>query len=451
MKTKFLIGGVVISLLLGWMQTAMAAGPPAMTITSGETRAGEAVTLTVGIKQNAGIAACLLYLYYDTSVFDVDPSSDLAAGGDFGSTGGLIGNTIAAAKANGRYDGAEDKDGVLVLWYNGSGQNTTGDGTVLTVTLHTRADAPEGVYEVELDYSKDDTCDEAGQALSLQTASGTVTVTGEDGVPGHVDTAKPNVSDGQNKDQPGEDQTADESAEPLTPDQDAPAESGSDSTAPQPADGGGSATDQTELTGITTGTDSETSAEVTAPITYSDVSGHWAEKYIERATELGLVNGMNGLYCPDDDMTRAQLVTILWRAMGSQTPTGPASFTDLDPEQPWYLDAVAWAEENGVVNGVGGGRFDPDANVTREQLMTILHRLSGKPSGLEMLLSGIYDQQFEDSGAVSDWAKAAVYWSIYKEIICGEASASVGQALAPTAAANRAQIAVMMVRYLEQQ
>jgi hypothetical protein len=104
-----------------------------------------------------------------------------------------------------------------------------------------------------------------------------------------------------------------------------------------------------------------------------------------------------------------------------------------------------------VVNGVGGDRFDPDGPVSREQLVTILHRLAGTPSGMETMLTGAYDSQYPDSGTVSDWAKAALYWSIYSDIYCGQTSPAVGQTLAPAVAADRAQIAVMMVRYLDRE
>jgi hypothetical protein len=182
-------------------------------------------------------------------------------------------------------------------------------------------------------------------------------------------------------------------------------------------------------------------------VLFSDVSGNWAESYIAKAASLGLVEGYNGQYRPNDSMTRAELVTILWRASGCPAPTTESSFTDLT--QTWYLDAVAWAEETGVINGVGHDRFSPSGEVTREQLVTILHRLAGTPTGMEALLTGVYDSQYSDSGDVSSWAKEALYWSVYSEIYCGEASTSVGQTLAPAAAASRAQIAVMMVRYLE--
>ena len=131
-----------------------------------------------------------------------------------------------------------------------------------------------------------------------------------------------------------------------------------------------------------------------ADAAFKDVSGHWAEEYILQAGERSLVQGYNGLYRPDDTMTRAELVTVLWRASGEPEPKGTASFTDLT--QDWYKKAVAWAEENAVVNGVAPGKFNPDGNVTREQVAAILFRLSGSTSGMELMFTSIYDDYYAD-------------------------------------------------------
>lgn len=183
---------------------------------------------------------------------------------------------------------------------------------------------------------------------------------------------------------------------------------------------------------------------------FTDIVGHWAESYIDEAAALGLINGMaEGIYNPNGTMTRAQFVTILWRSQGSPEPNGPSSFTDLGANSGWYADAVAWAEQNSVVNGVAVGQFDPNGSVTREQIATILHRMSGAVSGDGQQYASIYEQAFSDAASVGSWAKEAVWWAVYHEIWCGVNSPDVGSLLAPTQSANRAQIAVMMVRYLD--
>lgn len=183
---------------------------------------------------------------------------------------------------------------------------------------------------------------------------------------------------------------------------------------------------------------------------FTDVSGHWAEGYILQAVDLQLVEGYMGKYRPNDTMTRAEFVTILWRAVGKPEPTTKADFTDLDLGQQWYHKAVAWAAENEIVGGVGNNRFQPNGAVTREQIAAILHRMAGKPAGMELLLTGVYDDIFEDSDNISTWAKDAVYWSVYNAILSGVASADVDTTLMPYQPATRAQIAVTIVRYLQQ-
>jgi hypothetical protein len=461
------VGSFLLAAILAilWCPVASAAATPTLSISSGEVSAGSSVTLTVSIADNPGLAATLIYIYYDTSVFTVSPDRDVAAAGSFRSSGGLIGNTIATARTNGRYDGDDGKDGVLALWYNGSGLNTTASGSMLTVTLHANAEAANGDYTVEAGYSASNTCDASGQKITLRTSVSTVTVTGgaqaatgsQSGSQNTSQNANQNGS--QNGSQSGSQNAEQNASQTTTGSQSGSQNGGQDASAePLPGDSGasapngsGTATDSgsqsNESANETADQTADETGETATAVLFSDVSGNWAESYIEKAASLGLVEGYNGLYRPNDSMTRAELVTILWRASGSPAPTADASFTDLT--QTWYLDAVAWAEETGVVNGVGHGWFSPDGEVTREQLVTILHRLAGTPTGMEALLTGVYDSQYSDSSEVSTWAKAALYWSIYSEIYCGEASTSVGQTLAPAAAASRAQIAVMMVRYLE--
>ena len=90
--------------------------------------------------------------------------------------------------------------------------------------------------------------------------------------------------------------------------------------------------------------------------------------------ENGITGGTgNGLFSPDAPCTRAQAVTFLWRAAGSPEPKSVSTFVDV-PADAYYAKAVAWAVENGITTGVGGGRFDPNATCTRAQIVTFLFR-----------------------------------------------------------------------------
>lgn len=370
-------------LLLGALAVgSFAANTPEVTVSSGSVKAGETVDLTVTMSGNPGMAAYMLYIYYDTDTFAVDPSRDISAGSDFAG-GILLGNDLETARKNSDEPvGDSSKDGVLALWCNSTGTNTTKNGSMLRIRLQAKDTAANGSYTISLGYDADNTINEDGGKVALQVSGGTVTVTGG---------------------------AADKPEHPA---------GAVDSTG-----GGGGVVD------------------------FSDIAGNWAEDYIVEANAQGLVYGYNSVYRPNDTMTRAEFVTILYRACGSPKPAKAASFTDLT--QTWYRDPIAWAEENQVVNGVGNGKFDPGGPVTREQLVTILFRLSGGQSGMESMFTSAYDDAYTDAGQISAYAKPAVYWSIYHEILCGQQSLTVPATLAPRAAATRAQIAVMIVRYLD--
>lgn len=136
---------------------------------------------------------------------------------------------------------------------------------------------------------------------------------------------------------------------------------------------------------------------------YHDVdTGRWYHEGIDYAIAHGLMNGVgNGMFEPGSSMTRAMLVTVLWRYAGS--PAGWENpFTDV-PNGSWFTQAVAWAAENGIVNGVGNNKFEPDSNITREQMAAILFRYAAK-SGFDTSARGNLDQ-YPDRGDVSGYAE----------------------------------------------
>ena len=98
------------------------------------------------------------------------------------------------------------------------------------------------------------------------------------------------------------------------------------------------------------------------------------------AVQEGITSGTDAThFSPNASCTRAQIVTFLWRAAGSPEPKNMSSFTDV-PADSYYAKAVAWAVENGITGGTGDGKFSPDATCTRAQAMTFLYRASGSPA-----------------------------------------------------------------------
>ena len=178
---------------------------------------------------------------------------------------------------------------------------------------------------------------------------------------------------------------------------------------------------------------------------YTDATGHWAEWYINSATEEGLFKGdEDGLFNPEDNVTRAQFVTVLWRMAGSPAVDAEVPFVDIDGQIDEFRAAIAWGYKNGFINGVSEMTFEPDGFLTREAAMKILHGYSGGQSGMEMMLASVYNGYFEDSEAISSWAKSSMWWGVYYKLIAGTTKTTIS----PQDTATRAQIAKILVNYI---
>lgn len=179
---------------------------------------------------------------------------------------------------------------------------------------------------------------------------------------------------------------------------------------------------------------------------FTDTVGHWGETYISEAAARRLFSGYgDGRFGPDDPMTRAQFVTVLWRMAGRPGGEEETPFTDIGGESAEFRGAIAWAYHMGYVNGISEDRFSPSGLLTREQAMKILFYFAGGVSGDEAELYDVYDRGYADSAAISSWAKEPMYWGVYNRIIAG-----VGDGrLDPQGTATRAQLAKILIVYLE--
>ena len=171
---------------------------------------------------------------------------------------------------------------------------------------------------------------------------------------------------------------------------------------------------------------------------FTDVpTNKWYAEYVEYVNDRGWMNGIgNNLFGPDDTLERAMVATVLYRKAGSPAVAAPSTFTDV-PAGKWYSNAVAWAQANGVVNGVSATEFAPSQNVLREELVTMIWRGAGSPVVAEDHL-----KNFPDAGSVRAYAKAAFNWAIANNIIGG----SNGKLL-PQDNATRAEFAKIMTQY----
>ena len=180
------------------------------------------------------------------------------------------------------------------------------------------------------------------------------------------------------------------------------------------------------------------------PLPFTDVAeSDWFYDAVRYAYENGLMGGVgDNLFAPNHPTTRAQLVTILYRLEGEPEVSGQSGFTDVEADT-WYTDAVAWAAEEGVVNGVSETQFAPGNNITREQLATILFRYA-QAKGCDVSpradLSG-----FPDAGDILPYAQEAMAWAVAEGLLQGFED----DTLRPQGNATRAQIATILMRFCE--
>ena len=169
------------------------------------------------------------------------------------------------------------------------------------------------------------------------------------------------------------------------------------------------------------------------------VPGAWYYDAVNYVMANGLMDGVSATqFAPDANMTRAMLVTILWRVEGEPVVNYLLPFTDV-PGDTWYTEAVRWAASEGIVTGVSDTSFAPNAEITREQLAAILWRYAGGPEADGGLAA------YSDAAQVSAYAVNAMSWCVEQGIITGTTETT----LAPQGTATRAQAAAMLMRFME--
>ncbi|MEG1501189.1 MAG: S-layer homology domain-containing protein, partial [Clostridiales bacterium] len=167
----------------------------------------------------------------------------------------------------------------------------------------------------------------------------------------------------------------------------------------------------------------------------------WFSKYIEYVYENELMEGIaEGQFAPSLTTTRAMITTVFWRIEGKPETTATNSFPDLHAD--WYKVAVNWAAEHDIVLGYENGNFGPMDNITREQLASIIWRYA-KYKGYDVTATADL-AKFADAGTISEYAIPAMHWVIGEGLMEGN-----GDQLAPRDNATRAQLAAVLMRFME--
>ena len=181
-----------------------------------------------------------------------------------------------------------------------------------------------------------------------------------------------------------------------------------------------------------------------ASIEFKDIEKNsWYSEAVKYVTEKQIMNGVSdNEFAPDDFMTRAMLVTVLYRMENSKTVDKNAAFSDIENNS-WYTDAVIWAYENKIVNGVSDTLFAPNENVSREQLATIICRYAQfKNISTEINETNL---NYSDAKNISEWANSSMKWAINNGIINGTSEYT----LSPSDNTTRSQVAVILMRFIE--
>lgn len=182
-----------------------------------------------------------------------------------------------------------------------------------------------------------------------------------------------------------------------------------------------------------------------ATAAFLDMEGHWATEAVNWGAGQSLINGVDeSHFAPEASMTRAMLVTVLYRLSGSgdgdvETQEPEEQFADV-PADSWFAPAVEWAAHNAIVKGYSDTEFAPDVPVSRQQIAVILYRYAvfvGRD------VSRAEKPGFSDAEQIADWAENAVSWAVAEQIIGGRDDGC----FAPEASATRAEVTTILYRY----
>ena len=176
----------------------------------------------------------------------------------------------------------------------------------------------------------------------------------------------------------------------------------------------------------------------------------WYAEAVQFMFEQGLMEGVSPTrFDPQGTLTRAQVVTILYRLADEPAVTFRSVFSDVPANAPaWYRNAVIWAYDNEIVLGVGEGRFDPNGEITREQFAAMLHRYAEFIGASTIISSWFNLDHFPDRDQLSTWAESYKYWANYNELILGMAVDNQ-TLLVPGGNTTRAQCATILMRFVQ--
>ncbi|MBR2778678.1 MAG: S8 family serine peptidase [Firmicutes bacterium] len=178
---------------------------------------------------------------------------------------------------------------------------------------------------------------------------------------------------------------------------------------------------------------------------FTDVpAGSWFEPYVQYVSDKGLMKGTSTTeFAPNTPLSRAMLVTILYRIDGTTYKASQSAFNDVKADN-WFYNEVNWAAANGIVNGMGEGMFQPNGMISREQLALIMYRYAVNKGYTEAKSADL--SSFTDAARVDSWAREGVEWAVASGLLSGKGDGI----LDPLGPATRAQVAAIIQRFVDQ-
>ena len=181
--------------------------------------------------------------------------------------------------------------------------------------------------------------------------------------------------------------------------------------------------------------------EPTWPFTDVTEGGDWFYDAVAYVYENGIMAGTDETtFAPYMELDRAMAAQLFYNLEGKPAVTGDSTFTDVTSGH-WAVDAITWAAQNDIVAGIGGGLYDPDSNVTREQFAVMLYKYA-RFKGYDLTAAGDLTQ-FPDAGSISSWAETALSWANGKGLINGHENGTID----PKGRTIRAQAASIMANF----
>ena len=355
-----------------------------LTVNEQDAKPGQEVTVDLTFTNNPGIIAALFELKYDKERIELIKAED---------KGLLKGSVFSKNYSDYPY---------IMLWNSSSAKNFTDNGTLVTLTFKVNENAKSGKAYINISYKPDDVFDVDLNNVALQINNGSINIQNETTNPentvskdfGYSPSGTSNKKESQDK----------------------------------------SNTNDTETKPIT---NNHNFADVKAT--------DWYFEAVNYAVENKLMNGISDTnFAPHSPLTRGMLVTVLYRNEGSPKISNNAIFNDVTNNM-YYADAVAWAFQNKIVNGMSETVFSPDTNITREQFAAIIYRYATYKNYITEITDNTNLQLYSDSSEISEYATDALRYAVCKKLINGKSTATLN----PADTATRAETATILMRFLE--